>query len=451
MDVQISKGYDIKVAGQAAKEIVDLQTDRVAYELADFRYLKPRVLVKEGDQVSKGTPIICDKQNTDIVFVAPVSGTIEAINRGDRRVLLNVIIKKSGDQVEKFEILNNEQIAGMNSEAAIKTITYRGLWPMLRRRPYHKIADTSDTPSSIFITALDSNPLAADPGFYLADRTADIQTAINILGKICPKIHLCIDANGSGGQAFSGLQGVEVHRFGGLHPRGNLSIHIDNVDPVMDNNKQVWSINIQNLAAMGRTLSSGEFDSSRVFAWCGPTALERKYYRTDLGANLNQLPTEEGENRLVTGSVLNGRTLGNDAFLGFYDHNIIALHEGHERQFLGWMQPGTNAHSLTRCYLTSVLPKKEYKMNTSYNGDFRAIVDSEMYDKVQPLDIHTAFLYKSLLAGDIDEAERLGLWSVAPEDFALASYMDPSKNNFADALTSTLDVLYKEESTSSHG
>jgi Na+-transporting NADH:ubiquinone oxidoreductase subunit A len=198
---------------------------------------------------------------------------------------------------------------------------------------------------------------------------------------------------------------------------------------------------------MGKTLLSGEFDVERVIAWAGPVAEDRQYYKTTLGASISALPITEGEEvRRISGSVLSGREMSKGAFLGFYDNTVVALKEGRERKILGWLDPGLNAHSLTRCYVSSAIPfNMERDLTTTTNGEHRAIVDSEMYDKVQPLDIHTAFLFKSLLVEDVEEAERQGLWSVAPEDMALASYMDPSKNDFAAPLVNVLNILHKEE------
>lgn len=446
LNIQIKKGYDIKLAGAPAQKTDELPVERIGFALDDFRYLKPKVLVKEGDSVKKGTPLFCDKKNPEIVFVSPVGGEVESIVRGERRVLQHVIVKKSHDQAESFESLGLEAIKGLDADGAKKALLDRGLWPCLQRRPFHKIAEIEDAPSSIFVTAMDSNPHGADPGYYLSDRGSDLQAGIELLLKICPTIHVCIDGDKGNNQVFQSLQNVQVHTFSGIHPKGNLSVHIDYIDPQMTQKKTIWSLKAQDLAVIGKTLTSGEYDHLRTFVYSGPGASSAQYYRTTHLNSLAGLPKKsDGEARMISGSVLNGKSLNENGFLGFYDHNVCVLREGKEREFLGWLKPGFKAHSLTRCFASNLVPQSEYEMTTSTHGDLRAIVDSEMYDKVQPLDIHTCFLYKSLLAGDIDEAERLGLWSVAPEDFALASYMDPSKNDFSHALTETLDILYKEE------
>lgn len=444
MNFKIKKGYNIPVSGPADKDIADLGTDKVAYTLSDFPYLKANVLVKEGDRVAMGQPLFCDKKDPSVVFVSPAAGVVEEIRRGDRRKLLNVIVKVEGEEAVGFDTLDLGAVSGLDSQGAKKALADRGLWPALRRRPFHKVAETTDEPSALYVTCLDSNPLAADPNFYLDGREGDFQLGIALLSKICPNVHLCLEGNAEPASTFN-AEGVQSHRFRGVHPRGNLSVHIDRIAPVLRQDKVVWSIRAQDVVSIGATLASGRFDNQRVFAWAGPAAAERRYYRTLLGASTASLPAAEGEIRRISGSILNGTEMGEEAFLGFYDHTVTALVEDRERLILGWLTPGPKSHSLTRAYIANALPRSSYDMTTTTNGEHRAIVDSEMYDKVQPIDIHTAFLYKTMLAGDIEESERLGLWSVAPEDFALASYMDPSKNDFGAPLKEMLDELYKEE------
>lgn len=446
LKVKIRKGYDIKLAGAAEKVIVDHQPEKVAYTLSDFPYIKAKVLVKEGDKVQAGTPLFCDKRNPEVVFVSPVSGSVEEIRRGDRRVLLNVIVKVEGEEKVEFATLDQSAIEGLDADAAKTALLERGLWPALRRRPFHKVAEPTDEPKALFVTCLDSNPLAADPNFYLEGRGEDFKAGLALLSKICPTIHLCLEGNDTPSSVFEATAGAKSHTFAGKHPRGNLSVHIEKISPVVRQDQVVWSVRAQDVASIGKTITSGTFDAERVVAWAGPAAKERKYYRTLLGAATSDLPREEGEVRQVSGSVLSGRATGEEGFLGYYDHSLLALTEDRKKRILGWLTPGLASHSLTRCYLTSIAPQKEYALTTTTNGEHRAIVDNEMYDRVQPLDIHTSLLYKTMLAGDVEESERMGLWCVAPEDFALASYMDPSKNDFSEPLVSMLSELYKEES-----
>ncbi len=442
MDVKIKKGCDLKISGEAAKEIADFQSDKVAYSLADFKYLKPKVLVNEGDVVKAGQTLFIDKKDDRVTFVSPVAGVVEEIRRGDRRVLLNVIIRKEGDDKVEFPVLDASAVSGLDADAAKEALYSRGLWPCIQRRPYHKVAEIADAPTAIYVNCLDSNPLAADPNFYLQDRLEDFKLGIELLKKISSNIHLCLDGNQA--NIFQ-AEGTNQHSFSGVHPRGNLSVHIDSIDPIHDINKVIWSVRAQEVAAIGKTLSTGSFDAERTIAYAGPAAEAPKYYKTTLGASTQALPTKEGEVRKVSGSALQGRGLGEEAYLGFYDNTITALSEDREQKILGWLTPGFKSHSFTGCYATAVKPQESYDLTTSTNGEHRAIVDSEMFDKVQPLDIHTIFLYKSLLVEDIEEAERLGLWSVAPEDFALATYMDPSKNDFSAPLEKVLGMLYKED------
>lgn len=447
MNVKIRKGCDIRLTGASEKVIADLPAERVAYTLSDFPYIKPKVVVKEGDKVQKGTPLFFDKKNPDAVYVSPIAGSVEAIVRGDRRVLLKVIIKKEGEGAVQFDKLSLEQIEALDADGAKKALLSRGLWPFVKRRPFLKVALVEDQPTNIFVNCLDSNPLAADPNFYLDGRTEDFNAGIALLAQICSNVHVCQEGKAEPSQTFTSSKGSS-HRFSGKHPRGNTSVHIENIAPVVRQDQVVWTVRAQEVVAMGKTLLSGQFDAERTVAWAGPAASEAKYYRTTMGASVAALPVEDGvEVRRVSGSVLSGREMDDDAFVGTFDNTVIALKEGREKKVLGWLDPGFGNHSLTRCYASSFMPfSSEVALTTTTNGEHRAIVDSEMYDKVQPLDIHTAFLFKSLLCEDIEEAERLGLWSVSPEDFALATYMDPSKNDFAAPLVKVLDTLHKEES-----
>jgi Na+-transporting NADH:ubiquinone oxidoreductase subunit A len=359
--------------------------------------------------------------------------------------LLNVIIKVEGQDAVAFPKLDASAIAGLDADGAKKALLERGLWPLISRRPFLKTPEVTDEPSSIFVNCLDSNPLAADPNFYLDNRKEDFQAGIALLAKISPNVHVCLEGNDDASETFK-VEGAATHSFKGVHPRSNPSVHIEKIDPVVTQSKVVWTIRAQEVVAIGKTLTSGQFDNERVLAWAGPVAAERQYYKALMGASVAALPTEGAEEvRLVSGSVFTGRQMDDNAFLGCFDNTVLALKEDRKRELLGWLDPGMSAHSLTRCYLTTAIPKGEYSLTTTTNGEHRAIVDSEMYDKVQPLDIHTAFLFKSLLAEDIEEAERQGLWSVAPEDMALATYMDPSKNDFAAPLVKVLDILHKEE------
>lgn len=445
MNFNIRNGFDIKIAGACAKDIAPLHSETAGYTLSDFRYLKPKVMVEEGQRVKRGQALMCDKNYPELIFVSPVSGTVEKVARGDRRVLLNIVVRREGDEALSFAPLARPAISGLNADRARTALLERGLWPLIRQRPYSKIADVQGQPSSIFVSALDSNPLAADPNFYLEGRSKDFQAGLDILKVICPKIFLCVEGNQTPSKVFTEAQGVEIHSFAGPHPRSNVSLHIEKLDLIHKSDKVVWTLRAQDVVAIGKTLLSGNYDAERIIAWAGPAAQARRYYRTVQLANLDGLPRTPGvETRTISGNVLSGRSVPQGGFLGFFDNSVACLEEGRKRRFLGWLEPGVKALSFSRTYLSALFPQKEYPLNTSMNGDHRAIVDSELYDRVQPLTVPTIFLFKTLLAGDIEEAERLGLWSVEAEDFALASFIDPCKNDFMGVVQKTFDTLHKE-------
>ena len=444
MQFSITKGYDIKLAGDYAKETANLNVSKVGYTLEDFPYIKPKVLVEEGQKVKKGEPLFCDKNEPEITFVSPVSGVVDAVARGDRRKLLSVSVNVEGNDSENFEKINTPSIASLGADAAKQALLARGLWPFVRQRPYSKIADPKTTPDSIFVSALDSNPLSANPNEYLADRGDDFKAGITLLKQMTEKVFVCVDGNGSAASAFN-VEGVENHSFSGPHPRSNVSLHIEKLDPILSGEKIVWFLRAQDVVAIGKTLTSGTYDSERTIAWAGPAAKERKYYKTTHLACLDSLPKDESvETRVISGGVLSGRSVQSGGFLGCYDHTVTCLEEGRKRRFLGWLTPGFKTMSFTRTFLSTILAPKSYTLNTSLNGGHRAVVESELFDKVQPLSVPTMFMFKSLLAKDVEECERMGLWGLAPEDFALATVIDPCKNDYGAALQDVLDMLHKE-------
>lgn len=447
MDFKIEKGYDLPIHGAADKSIADYQVETVALAPLEFRFFKGKAQIKEGDKVKKGENLLQSKASEKVFLASPVSGVVEEIRLGRRRVMERLVIRPEGDESVQHEKIDESGVESKSAEEMKTAICERGLWPMIRQRPYNKMPDPDTTPSSIFVKALESGPLAGDPNYILAERGEDFKLGIAALKKICEKVFVCLEGNEQPASSLTGTKGEE-HRFSGPHPRGNVSVHIEKLDPIYEGGKIVWYITAANVAAMGKTLKTGVYDSERVFAWVGPAAAERKYYRTTLGAKLSSLPVDKdaGEVRLITGDVLTGRGMSrDDAYLGFYDNTVSALAEDTKREFFGWMKPGFKSHSMTPVFASNVIKPKEYKFTTSTNGSHRPLVDGELYEKVQPLMVMTDFLYKALVAENIDEAERHGLWGVEVEDFALAAYMCPSKTDFAEPFNKVMAYLNKEE------
>ncbi|MBF0244665.1 MAG: NADH:ubiquinone reductase (Na(+)-transporting) subunit A [Planctomycetes bacterium] len=440
----VSKGCDIPMQGSAEARCANYQGARASYNLGDFPYLKPKLAVQKGDRVRLGQTLFADKKAPEIVFPSPVCGVIEEIVIGERRALLQVIIRQEGEDSVEHPKLSKDELNTLNPESARKKLLERGLWPMIRMRPFNKVAQVADTPACIMVTAVDSAPLAPDIALCLEGRAVDFQLGLDMLARLGSKVHLCVDANHPLPEIFSGAKNCETTAFAGPHPRGSVSVHIDAICPVGQTPKTVWFVRAEDVAAIGRTLSSGRYDAERVFAWSGPAATGPMLYRSVQGCSLEGLGHEETPVRLISGNALCGKNVTASPFLGYYDRQVTVLEENRRRKVLGWLAPGAKTHSLSRIFLSSLMPGGMKEFSTSRNGDHRALVDSEIYDRVQPLEIPTAFLYKAVLAGDIDEAEKLGLWSVAPEDFALASYVCPSKTDFCEAFQNCFDQLYRE-------
>lgn len=441
------KGKDIRLKGVARKEMVDLLSPRlVAIQPMDFRGLKPRVIVQEGDVVKKGTPIIVDKIVEDIKLTSPVSGKVKSINRGEKRVLLAVVIENDNkNTAELFKNYKESEIKNLKRDEIIQNLQKSGLWPVIRQRPFTKVASPQDNPKAIFIRAVNTDPLAADIDFVLEGRQKEFQTGLDLIKKLTDgKTHLCIK-NNSNAQALTSAQGVEIHRFSGPHPTGNVSTHIQAVDPI-NKGDIIWYIEAQDVIRIAQLFLTGSYPSQCVVALTGEGVDKAVYAKTIVGASIKDLlPKTNFENkRCISGSILSGRNVGPNGFLGFYDSLITVIPEGGKRELLGWMMPGFNKYTLSHTYASAFLPEKETSLNTDKNGSDRAIVLNHIYDRYMTLDIMPYFLFRAIFCGDIEEAEKLGILECDEEDFALASFACPSKVDLGSYVRSCLDLIEKE-------
>jgi Na+-transporting NADH:ubiquinone oxidoreductase subunit A len=448
----LKKGYNIKIAGRAERILEELpEPDFVALQPIEFRGIKPKMIVKEGDSVKIGTPLFIDKANPDVKFVSPVSGTLDQINRGDRRALMEVVIKndKKGD-AEKIEAFAKEDIVKLTREQIIAQLLNGGMWPYLRQRPFNKIALSADIPRDIFISAMDTAPLAADLEFMLQGEDEYLQTGIDILAKLTEgKIHLSASANQTNeAQQFKSLKNVELHFFKGPHPAGNVGVQIHHVAP-LKRGDLVWCVQATMVAAIGKFFLKGFFPSERIIAIAGSSLSERKYFKTLLGAPVSTLVKEnnlqDSNSRFITGNVLTGRKISYKGFVGFYDHLLSVIPEGKkEKTLVEYALPGLDKESYSKTFASSLLPKKEYVIDTRIKGGERAFVQSGSYEKVLPMDIFPVYLMKSILSEDIEEMEGLGILECDEEDLALCSYICPSKIDFGGILRQGLDLIERE-------
>ena len=440
-NIVLKKGLDIPVSGAAELCLSKtVSPDIVAVEPTALKGFTPRLLVKEGDKVLAGSPVMADKKNPDILLASPVSGTIQAIIRGDKRKLLAVTVL--ADDVQ--QCLKSEPKAA-NAEEVKESLLKSGLWPFIVQRPYGIVADPAATPKSIFVSAFSTAPLAADTEFTLGAKVSDIQAGINALAKIA-KVHVGIATPDS---AFAKLENAEITVFSGKHPAGNVGVQIAAISPILKGDT-VWTVSLHGLAAIGRFFAKGVYDVRRKVAVAGPAAIEPAYVETLPGAPMKTLAGFYGGYpegiRIISGDILSGKAVGADGFLGFFDDTVTIIREGTEPELLGWAKPVRwSQFSTDHSYFSWLTPWRKYDMDTNLHGGPRAFVMNDAYyGKVLPMGIFPLYLIKACLAGDIDKMEQFGIYQVLPEDLALCEYVDPSKNNIQDMIAQGIDLMLKE-------
>ena len=446
-NIVLKKGMNIPIAGEAELRVSKaIAPGIVAVCPTDIKGLLPRLLVKEGDTVLCGSPVIADKKNPDILLASPVSGTVKELVRGDKRKLLAVLIE--ADEEQKCVDFGAKDVEGLDASAIRESILQAGLWPWLVQRPYGILTNPADTPRDIFVSAFDTAPLAADTEFCYAEEAKAIQVGVTALSKLTSgKVHVSLSADNAN-SALARLQNAEIHFFKGKHPAGNVGVQIASIAPVRKGDI-VWTISLAGLAAIGKLFSKGRYDVRRKVAVCGPMAIEPAYVDALPGINMADLKdfydNSGNDLRFVSGDVLTGENVGKDGSLGFFDNQVTLLHEGTEREVLGWAKPFRfGKFSSSHTYFSWLCPKKKYDMDTNTNGGPRAFVMSDVYKKVLPMDIFPVFLVKACLAGDIDKMEKFGIYEVLPEDLALCEYVDPSKNDIQAIIEKGIDLMIKE-------
>ncbi len=438
----LKKGLNIPISGEAALETMrTIAPDVVAVKPTDFKGFSPRLMVKEGDKVLAGSPVLADKQNPDILLTSPVSGTVKEIVRGEKRKLLAVLVKAEGNEAVDF---GTKDPKGLKAEEVKETLLKSGLWPTIIQRPYGVLANPAQTPKAVFVSAFSTAPLAADSEFVFKDDLAAIQAGITAISKIS-KVHVCVNSETS---VFAKLQDAALHTvIAKKHPAGNVGVQISHISPIMKG-ETVWTLSLLSLAAIGKLFLNGKLDLCRKVAVTGPAALKTGYVVAMPGTPMSAL---EGcfdpavETRFISGDVLSGENIGKDGYLGFFDNQVTLIKEGREREVLGWANPlRFNQFSSSMAYFSWLLPKKKYNMDTNTHGGVRAFVCSDVYGKVLPMDIFPVYLVKACLAGDIDKMEQFGIYEVLPEDLALCEFVDPSKNDIQAIIQDGIDLMIKE-------
>lgn len=446
--ITLRKGLDINLEGKPRETTVEAP---IAAEYAlsplDFEGVTPKLLVKAGDRVKAGTPLFFDKRNERILFTSPVSGTVAAINRGEKRKVLSVTV--TPDAQPSYEEFAKPDLQQASRDELIELLLHAGLWPMFVQRPYGIIADPADTPKSIFISAFDSAPLAPDYNLALRDEQENLQAGIEVLRKLSGgKVHLSMRAGAEG--HMSELKGVELHTFAGKHPAGNVGVQIHHIDPI-NKGEVVWTVNIQDLAIIGRLVRTGHVDMTRIIAVGGSEVANPQYYRVIAGARIDSLlggnlkPQKEGDSvRVISGNVLTGTKTAMDGFLGYYANQVTVIPEGDKYELLGWAMPRFKKFSVSRAYFSWLCPKKAYRLDTNMNGGERPFVVTGLYEKYLPMDIYPMYLLKACLSNDIEKMENLGIYEVTEEDFALCEFVDPSKIDIQQIIRDGINLMIKE-------
>ena len=446
-NIYLKKGLDLPISGEAAQKTKKvIVPDVVAVKPTDFRGLVPKLLVREGDKVLAGTPVLADKMSQNILFASPVSGTVAEVVRGEKRKLLEVRIKADANQ--EYVDYGVKKVADMSAEQIKSALLQAGLWPAVIQRPYGVIANPEVKPKAIFVSAFSTAPLAADTEFALAADIQHIQTAVNALAKLTDGgVHVSLNAENCSTSAFNKLENVTKHTFSGKHPAGNVGVQIHHISPVQKG-EVVWTVSPVMLAAIGKLFNTGKYDVSRKVAVTGPKVNGPAYVDAYPGIAIKDLKDfyNASENlRYVSGDVLTGSNVGAEGFLGFFDNQVTILEEGDKYELLGWAKPvRCSQFSASRTYFSWLTPNKKYDMDTNLHGGPRAFVVNDTYGNVLPMDIYPVFLLKACLANDIDKMEKFGIYEVLEEDLALCEYVCPSKIYIQQIITDGIALMLKE-------
>ena len=440
-NIKLRKGLDIKLVGAAELRLEETPMAKsYAVSPLDYENVTPKLLVKVGDKVEAGSPLFFDKNNPRVLFTSPVSGTVSAINRGEKRKLLNVAVEP--DQTQVYKELKVVDAKASRSEI-VEMLLESGLWTRIVERPYGVIANPDATPKAIFVSAFDSAPLAPDYNFVLKSEKAALEAGLAMLARLTDgKVHLSARKGDEG--YMSEVKGVEYHTFSGKHPVGNVGVQIHHIDRIAKGDI-VWTVNVQDVVLIGRLVMGGKLDMSKVIAVAGSEAQKPCYKRIIAGAAVESIVGQVAENvRIVSGDVLTGVTTAKDGYISANANMLSLIPEGNVYELLGWAMPRFHRFSVSRAYFSWLCPKKEYKLDTNLNGGERPFVVTGLYENYLPMDVYVAYLLKACLVKDLDKMENLGIYEVLPEDLALCEFVDPSKIEMQQILRDGINLMIKE-------
>ena len=445
-EITLKKGLDINLLGTADKVYASVQpTNKYTVQPTDFHAITPKLVVKIGDKVKAGSPLYFDKYNEKIIFSSPVSGEIIDIVRGERRRILKIEIK-SEDKIiyESFPVLTADS---MTREEIIDNMLKAGVWPFIRQKPYDIIANPTDRPKAIFISAFKSAPLTIDNDFALYGMDELFQKGLDFIVRLTKgKTHLNIDGSSNPPKVFAEAKGVQINKISGPHPAGNVGVQVHNIDPI-NKGEVIWYLEPQDVIVIARLFIEGRYDLSRVISVSGPQIIKPRYYRIIAGASVTNLllnNLKDGENRIISGDIFTGKEISIDGALGFYHTDLIVIKEGNKQEFLGWLLPGLDKFSNSRAFFSWLMPSKKYDINANMHGEERAYVMTGEYEKVLPMDIYPTQLIKAIMIEDIEQMENLGIYEVSPEDLALCEFICTSKIEVQSIIRQGLDLVRQE-------
>ena len=456
---KIRKGLRLPILGEPEQTVREGRSPgRVALVAADYVGLRPTMHVQAGDDVQRGQILFEDKKMPGVRYTAPGAGRVVSVHRGERRAFQSVVIELSpnerggrgaGDQAS-FRSFTGKHPSELSGEEVSELLLESGMWTALRARPFSSVANPTERPHSIFVTAIDTSPLAPSVEAILTGQMGDLERGLLALARLTEgRIFVC--TNGATRVDLPGGPGSDrfrLEQFLGPHPAGTVGLHIHRLDPV-DRNKKVWHLGFQDAIGIGKLFESGNLHVERIVSLAGPAVHHPRLLRTRLGASTDDIvegELMEGENRVISGSVLSGRRASGEilGYLGRYDQQISVLREGREREFFGWLEPGLDKFSTVNAFVSKMIPRKRFAFTTSTQGSRRAIVPIGMYERVMPLDLMPTHLLRALLMRDVERSEELGCLELDEEDLALCTFVDPGKNDFGPCLRDVLTMIEKE-------
>lgn len=445
--IKLKRGFNVNIVGQAEKKIADVaQPETFAVKPPNFHHIAgPKLLKKEGDNVKAGTPLFYEKSMEKVMFCSPVSGEVVEIVRGAKRRLLEVkILADKEIEHESYRTYSASDISGLSRDEIVDHMCECGVWPQLVQRPFGVTPNPEDKPLAIFISGFDTNPNAADIPYILQGKEGHFKSGLEVLKKLTDgTVHLGL--NGEVPGVFSGLEGVQTNNFMGAHPAGNVGVHIHHIDPI-NKGDLIWTVSPYGVAQIGQLFTEGVLDSSKVVAVTGSEVSDPSYVKTYNGACLNKIieqMVEAGNNRVVSGNVLTGESVGKDGYLGYFDHQVSVVPEGDEEEFLGWILPSAKKLSFHKTFglLSFLTPNKPRVVDTNTHGEHRNFVMTGAFEKVLPMDILPMYLFKAIMTEDYEGMEALGIYEVIEEDVALCEFIDVSKHSLQNILREGIEMV----------